>query len=96
LNSWNTQSVTEMSRMFDYAVSFNQDISDWNIQKVEFMHEMFKNATSFNYDIISAWRSSLTENLETDGMFENADTFCSEKYTCGQSNQNPFSEFVSN
>ena len=96
LNSWNTQSVTEMSQMFDYAVSFNQDISDWNIQKVEFMHEMFKNATSFNYDIISAWRSSLTENLETDGMFENADTFCSEKYTCGQSNQNPFSEFVSN
>jgi surface protein len=95
LNSWDTQSVTDMSSMFNFATGFNQDISGWNVRKVEFMHRMFMNAELFNYDVIGAWRSIVAEDLETDGMFEDADTFCSEKYVCGQSNLNPFSEFNS-
>jgi surface protein len=84
-----------MSSMFNFATGFNQDISGWNVRKVEFMHRMFMNAELFNYDVIGAWRSIVAEDLETDGMFEDADTFCSEKYVCGQSNLNPFSEFNS-
>jgi surface protein len=95
ISNWDVSNVTHMNGLFCGALTFNQDISGWNVRKVEFMHRMFMNAELFNYDVIGAWRSIVAEDLETDGMFEDADTFCSEKYVCGQSNLNPFSEFNS-
>jgi len=35
-------------RMFDSAVSFNQDLSGWNVNNVKSMNSMFQNATSFD------------------------------------------------
>jgi surface protein len=49
--SWNTSSVTQMSRMFYNATSFDQDIGGWDTVSVTSMYRMFYNATSFDRNI---------------------------------------------
>ena len=51
INTWNTSNVTDMSDMFCYAQSFNQDISNWDVSNVTVMNSMFHNAHAFNQDI---------------------------------------------
>jgi surface protein len=40
--------VTDLSSMFERALSFNQDISSWNVSNVERIKFMFQGATNFN------------------------------------------------
>jgi surface protein len=54
IESWNVSGVTDMTSMFSFATSFNQDISLWDVSNVTSMNNMFGFATSFNQDI-SSW-----------------------------------------
>ena len=64
--------VTDMSGMFYYATSFNQDISNWDVSNVANMEGMFGDATSFNGDI-SSWNVGNVANIGY--MFGNATSF---------------------
>jgi len=58
--------------MFDYAVDFNQGISDWDTSSVVDMRTMFAGAYAFNQDIGGWVTSSVTA---VSGMFMFADAF---------------------
>ena len=68
----NLSNVTDMSKMFLYADSFNGDLSDWDVSSVTNMSGMFANATSFNSDL-SPWNVSGVTGMS--GMFSDADSF---------------------
>jgi len=34
IGSWNTSSVTDMRRMFDFATAFNQDLTGWCVTNI--------------------------------------------------------------
>ena len=63
----NLTQVTDMSAMFAFTSSFNQDISDWNVGEVTLMGEMFREATSFNQNL-SSWDVSKVTDMSS--MFE--------------------------
>ena len=69
---WDVSRVTDMSRVFYNAKSFNEDISKWNVLNVRGMSAMFQGATSFNRDI-SKWKVSGVGNMNS--MFRNAASF---------------------
>ena len=68
----NLSNVTDMSYMFYFASSFNQDISGWDVSNVTDMRSMFYDADSFNQDI-SGWDVSNVTNMQS--MFDYADSF---------------------
>ena len=72
INSWNTEKVTTMQRMFYKAEAFNQDISDWNTSSVTSMSTMFDQARSFNQDI-GGWNTGKVTNMSY--MFRSAKAF---------------------
>ena len=43
--------VTDMSNLFEYETSFNEDIGAWETSGVTSMNNMFYEASSFNRDI---------------------------------------------
>jgi surface protein len=51
---WNTTSATDMTSMFQYAHSFNQDIASWDTRNVASFYLMFAFAFAFDQDI-SRW-----------------------------------------
>ena len=52
IGGWDVSQVVDMSNMFSFALSFNQDInSRWDVSKVTDMSNMFAGADSFNQDI---------------------------------------------
>ena len=51
ISGWDTSLITDMSRMFYGASSFNDDLSAWNVQSVTDMNAMFQNAVSFNSSV---------------------------------------------
>ena len=48
ISDWDTSQVTDMSSVFEYRFSFNQDLSRWNIAQVTDMTKMFYQARRFN------------------------------------------------
>ena len=52
-SGWNVSSVTDMSRMFNQASAFDQDISGWDVSEVTNMGSMFSGASAFNQDLSS-------------------------------------------
>ena len=72
MNSWCVGNVTDMSNLFEYMDTFNEDINGWNTSSVTDMNNMFSGATAFNQDISNFDTSSVT-NME--GMFFYATAF---------------------
>ena len=54
IEEWDTSKVEDMSNLFYYATSFNQNIGGWNTSSVSDMTRMFYGATAFNQNI-SKW-----------------------------------------
>ena len=48
ISNWDVSNVTNMSRMFRNATSFNQPLNNWDVSNVTSMNYMFRGATSFN------------------------------------------------
>ena len=72
INTWSTDSITNIQAMFLDAKKFNQPIGSWNTAKVENMAIMFYKAEAFNQDI-SGWNTAKVENMG--GMFSGAKAF---------------------
>ena len=70
--NWKTPTITNMSEMFDGAISFNQDIGSWDTSNVTDMVELFSGATSFNRDI-GDWDTTSVVNMNS--MFSGATAF---------------------
>merc|ERR1719182_593487 len=57
--------VTDMTGMFSYAKSFNQDLSNWDVSKVTDMKLMFYEAKSFKQVLCgAAWVNSKAEQRD--------------------------------
>jgi surface protein len=67
-----TSNVTDMSRWFHQASSFNDDISHWDVSSVTNMSEMFKSAINFTQDL-KHWDVSNLQNANE--MFSAATNF---------------------
>ncbi|MEN9845839.1 MAG: hypothetical protein RIS36_986, partial [Pseudomonadota bacterium] len=72
MNSWNMAAVTNMSSMFAWATSFNQNIGSWNTAAVTNMASMFSGASAFNQNI-GSWNTAAVTNMY--GMFDSAYAF---------------------
>ncbi|WFQ90751.1 BspA family leucine-rich repeat surface protein [Mycoplasma feriruminatoris] len=71
--SWNTKNVTDMHRMFDGRIWFNNsEVLNWDTSMVTDMEKMFNGASSFNQDI-SKWDVSNVKNMQE--MFKGAEKF---------------------
>ena len=70
--NWDVSSVTNMGAMFEYASSFNADISNWDVSSVTNMSNMFHKASSFNRDV-SNWDISSVTDMKV--MFAYASSF---------------------
>jgi surface protein len=72
LRNADTSNVKDMSKMFNGAHSFDQDIGGWYTSNVENMGGMFHGAESFNQDI-GNWDTSNVTNMQR--MFKRAQSF---------------------
>ena len=69
---WDVSEVTDMSKMFNGAKSFNGDVSKWTFPNVTNMKAMFHGATSFNGDLKDWKFPNVTDMSE---MFHLAPSF---------------------
>jgi surface protein len=58
-----TGQITDMSELFKWNTTFNQDISGWDVSNVTNMEGIFYGATAFNQDI-SQWDVSKVTNMK--------------------------------
>ena len=72
LDSWDTSSVTDMSRVFVGAASFSQPLNGWDTSSVTDMSSVFVGAASFNQPLDSWDVSSVTDMSD---MFRGASSF---------------------
>ena len=72
INLRDVSNISDMSRMFYLAGSFNQPIGNWDTSNVTNMREMFAKARSFNQPI-GNWNTSKVTNMRE--MFRNAKSF---------------------
>ena len=69
---WNTTNVTNMSRLFNEYIIFNEDISKWDTSNVTDMGQMFLCCESFDQPI-GEWNVSKVTYMN--GMFYGAKNF---------------------
>ena len=51
INTWRTDSITNMRDMFGESPKFNQPLGSWNTERVTNMHGMFQGTNNFDQDI---------------------------------------------
>ena len=51
INTWRTDSITNMQYMFGEDKKFNQPLGSWNTERVTNMHGMFQGTNNFDQDI---------------------------------------------
>ena len=67
---WDVSRVKSMSRVFDGANAFNQDISGWAVSSVLDMSHMFDSASSFDQNICEwGYHRYYSQPLASNGMF---------------------------
>ena len=71
MNSWCVGNVRDMTLLFEYIDTFNENISDWNTSGVTSMFLMFRGARSFNGDLL--WNTSRVTDMSF--MFNGASSF---------------------
>ena len=72
LSEWDVSSVTDMSRMFFHASSFDRDISKWDVASVKRIRDMFWGVKSFAGSILLKWESLYVNDMYS--MFCSATT----------------------
>ena len=72
IQDWDVSHVTDMSRLFWYAQTFNDDISRWNVSNVTNMRYMFCGAKCFNQPIEN-W--DVRRVVDMTGLFSEAFSF---------------------
>jgi surface protein len=73
ISSWNTSSVTDMSRLFLARIDFNEMLGEWDVSNVTTMASMFIGAASFNQPL-NAW--NVRHVVDMTKMFYTARSFC--------------------
>ena len=71
INSWCVGKVRDMSYLFHYMDTFNEDINGWDTSSVTSMSSMFEGASSFNQQLL--WNTSSVTTMA--GMFYDASSF---------------------
>ena len=61
IEDWDVSKVTDMSKLFEYYLNFNEDIGDWDVSAVTDMNNMFLTASNFNQDITNWDVSAVTD-----------------------------------
>ena len=72
ISSWDTTGVTDMSKLFFDAHTFNQPLNAWDVSNVSNMSGMFYNAKLFNH-FLENWDVSNVNDMS--GMFLKAESF---------------------
>ena len=62
ISDWDVSSVTDMSELFTWMITFNDDISRWDVSNVTNMHRMFFHSHAFNRNI-GGWNVSKVVNM---------------------------------
>ena len=62
ISSWDTSKVTDMSKLFLDAHTFNEPLNNWDVSNVTNMHAMFDNAYLFNQPLDN-WDVSKVTNM---------------------------------
>ncbi|QVK08667.1 BspA family leucine-rich repeat surface protein [Mycoplasma mycoides] len=72
LNLWNTKNIKYLTKTFNDATAFNQDINSWDVSNVIDMTEAFAGASKFNQNL-NSWNTSNVR--EMNGVFWEAKQF---------------------
>ncbi len=73
ISNWNTSQVTDMSKLFLDAHTFNEPLNNWDVSQVTNMHAMFDNAYVFNQPLNNWDVSKVTNMSEMFSMDETLD-----------------------
>ena len=72
ISDWDVSRVTDMSSLFEFKGSFNEDLTNWDTSSVTSMSYMFRGARAFNQDL-SSWDTSSVTDMTF--MFAEASAF---------------------
>ncbi|WP_052501725.1 BspA family leucine-rich repeat surface protein [Thiomicrospira microaerophila] len=72
INYWNLSNVTDISGMFDNAISFNQALNNWDVSNVTNFSSAFEGARNFNQSI-NDW--DVSSAIDMSAMFKGAQNF---------------------
>jgi surface protein len=72
IGQWDVSRVTDMSKLFDGVVNFNESLNDWNVSNVTNMNSMFLNCYTFNGPL-NKWDVSRVTDMGS--MFKNCFIF---------------------
>ena len=75
IGRWCVSKVTDMSYLFQFKTTFNEDLSGWDTSSVEDMRGMFYGASSFDSNL-SSWNTSKVKTMKS--MFSEASEFSSD------------------